>query len=578
MKKYIYITIIFLIFLLFSLIITKDNNTVINILEPNMLQIDLNNNSKIDDNETICVANIETFTTKYKNKITDKSIEDHLALGYLAQEFANKTLLNKQVKIKFHKNNNPYCRKADIFINGEDYADLLYSKGFGSRNGTVIEEKIEENLEITDKLDLRLLNLKTNINHELYCEYGEKTENYIIIPNSQVPKNSQKCKICTTNKNNIIQNKKAPTTVSTGSIKLLLTDSITQLKPNCNCNSEVCTNLLKNINSAKKTIDIATYGWDYIPEIQEALENAKKRGVKIRLVYDSVSHSTEDYYKDKHYLINIVDEISSDSGDIRLMHNKFFIFDKKIVYTGSMNFSCTGLSGFNTNAVLIINSNEIADLYTSEFEQMLSGKFHDKKIVLNKTNKFYIDNSKVLILFSPYDKTSQHIIKYINNANKYIYVPAFVITHREITKALIEANKRGVDVKIMLDATSITSRNIKYKEFKNNNVPVKIENYAGKLHTKSMIIDDKYLVLGSMNFSFSGDSKNDENTLIIENNKMATMYRKFFEYFWQSIPDRWLHSYPGSETQNSIGACSDGVDNDHDGRIDMDDSSCRFTY
>ena len=62
-----------------------------------------------------------------------------------------------------------------------------------------------------------------------------------------------------------------------------------------------------------------------------------------------------------------------------LMHNKFAIFDGKTVYTGSMNFSTTGFSGFNQNNVLIINSERIAKLYTKEFEQMFGGKFHSLK-------------------------------------------------------------------------------------------------------------------------------------------------------------------------------------------------------
>ena len=78
-----------------------------------------------------------------------------------------------------------------------------------------------------------------------------------------------------------------------------------------------------------------------------------------------------------------------------------------------------------------------------------------------------------------------------------------------------------------------------------------------------------------MNFSFSGDSKNDENALIIESPKLAKTYRQFFEYYWNQIPNRWLHAYPGAESKNSIGSCSDGMDNDHDGYVDLDDKGCQ---
>ena len=36
------------------------------------------------------------------------------------------------------------------------------------------------------------------------------------------------------------------------------------------------------------------------------------------------------------------------------------------------------------------------------------------------------------------------------------------------------------------------------------------------MHSKSMIIDDKFLIIGSMNFSYNGENKNDENTLVLQ--------------------------------------------------------------
>ena len=55
---------------------------------------------------------------------------------------------------------------------------------------------------------------------------------------------------------------------------------------------------------------------------------------------------------------------------------------------------------------------------------------------------------------------------------------------------------------------------------------VKAENYAGKMHAKTIIIDDEYLILGSMNFTYSGENKNDENVLVIKNKKLAIFYKE----------------------------------------------------
>ena len=109
-------------------------------------------------------------------------------------------------------------------------------------------------------------------------------------------------------------------------------------------------------------------------------------------------------------------------------------------------------------------------------------------------------------------------------------------------------------------------------------IPVKIENWGGKMHEKSLIIDDKYLLIGSMNFTSGAHYQNDENSLLIENKEIAIKSRKRFEKLWKSIPDKWLYSIPKPEGEDSKYSCFDNIDNDHDGLIDADDPDCACFY
>ena len=119
----------------------------------------------------------------------------------------------------------------------------------------------------------------------------------------------------------------------------------------------------------------------------------------------------------------------------------------------------------------------------------------------------------------------------------YIFIPTFLITHTQIANELVSANKRGVDVKILMDANNVYTRNTKHAFLRSNGIPLKVENYAGKLHSKTMIIDDEYIIMGSMNFSNSGENKNDENMLVIKNNKLAKNYKQFSNIYgiWYPI-------------------------------------------
>ena len=78
-----------------------------------------------------------------------------------------------------------------------------------------------------------------------------------------------------------------------------------------------------------------------------------------------------------------------------------------------------------------------------------------------------------------------------------------------------------------------------------------------------------------MNFSNSGDKRNDENLIVIENSEVTKFYKEFFLYQWNKIDNKWLKYNVRAESKDSIGSCSDGLDNNYDGLIDKADPACR---
>ena len=50
------------------------------------------------------------------------------------------------------------------------------------------------------------------------------------------------------------------------------------------------------------------------------------------------------------------------------------------------------------------------------------------------------------------------------------------------------------------------------------------------MHQKIALIDDKVLILGSANWSYSGFGKNYEVVLILKDKDLAKKYSKFFDY------------------------------------------------
>lgn len=587
MKNYSIVVIIcsFLCFLLYQNQKNSDFK-VIEVLSPTQIVIDINKNGIEDDNEVIILKNVESFSTKTNKEqafLTKKlkiSSDYALGLGFLAENFAKSALSDKNVKLK--ENN------TQIWIKNKNYETLLIDKGLALYKGKPPSKIFWENLKKVQKLNLVIFNNKSHKYHKLDCKYGLMAHNSQIIPINQVPKDSKPCKFCLSHdkkqqkeykkhndfnyfKDFIPDIKSPPTIYRKGNIAIFLTDLTKVLKPSNTCDTALCKALVNEIDSAQSSIDFAIYGYTKIPAIQNALLNAQKRGVNVRFVYDS-DENNKNIYPDTLYLTSIIKSSNHDNSS-KIMHDKFFIFDNATVLTGSANISNTDMSGFNSNAVIIIKSPQIARYYSKEFEQMYTDKWHNTK----RKIKTDCDDS-FRVYFSPKDKAlTTQVIPLINSAQKYIYIPAFLITHKELTDSLIAASKRGVAVKIILDATNTHSgSHSKMKALRDAGIQVKTENWAGKCHSKSIIIDDTYTIIGSMNFSKSGEGANDENLVIIKDSSIAVFYKTFFQYLWKRVPDYWLTHNARAESPDSIGSCSDGIDNDFDGKIDKADDYCHL--
>ena len=579
--------------------ISSKTRTVRSVISPTKIIIDTNSKNT-HSNETYCIDGIDAFSLEYSedfiNKYTQKynlTQNEFISLGYLAQDYAQKTLLNQKVRIKLGTNVSKECKYASISLNGIDYKKALENSGFGIVNDNIKNlDKFKHNLELARKLNLVILNHHSNKYHTLDCPYGNIAHDKVILPKSQLPEDTIPCKFCHTDKpktrlikdNDIIEIPsiiQPSLQISNGEITTYITDFTKVLKPTNTCNTSACIRLLSEIDNSNSTIDIALYGYREVPEITSALKRAKTRGVRIRYVYDSLYDTSRNYYPDNEVIEKLASSYRSDRSSSQtlsnmLMHNKFLIFDNKTVYTGSMNLSSTGTSGFDVNSIIIIKSKEVANLYTKEFEQMLNGKFHTEKNIFTTNRKFLLDNSEIEIYFSPKDKPTNRILELIKNAKTYIYIPTFLITHNEIATELINAHNRGVDVRIIIDANSVTTRNTKHSQLRKSGIMLKTENYAGKLHAKTMIIDDTYFVSGSMNFSNSGANKNDENLVIIKDKDIAKLHKNFFLYLWTIIPNKYLHKNAKPESPDSIGSCSDGIDNNFNNKTDNEEDYCKI--
>jgi phosphatidylserine/phosphatidylglycerophosphate/cardiolipin synthase-like enzyme len=129
------------------------------------------------------------------------------------------------------------------------------------------------------------------------------------------------------------------------------------------------------------------------------------------------------------------------------------------------------------------------------------------------------------LCFTPQENCTALIVNAIDKAKNEIRVQAYSFTSAPIMRALLQAQKRGVDVKVLLDKSQVNATSYSSATFfTNSHIPVWIDYKPSIAHNKIMIIDGMTVITGSFNFTKAAQEKNAENLLIIKNNLIARKY------------------------------------------------------
>jgi len=373
-------------------------------------------------------------------------------------------------------------------------------------------------------------------------------------------------------------------------------------RPEASCERPMCRALLAALDRADASIDFAIYGVRSQPTIVEALERAAQRGVRVRGVVDTENADCTRFgYEGTRGLIDALgaENVACDSGPgfSDIMHNKFFVLDRARVWTGSTNISDTELGGeYNTDVSALLDSSDLAGIYTQEFEEMFGGSCHRRKRDNTVHYLDFSDGTRVQSYFSPTDRAiDRAVLPVVDDATSTLDVSAFYLTSEPIAEALIRAATRGVRIRVILDASGAANSYSRHAELCGRGVAVKVENWGGKAHGKWLLADaatnSAAVVFGSMNFTKAGDANNDENTLVVRHQQFAAEFAAEFEREWHDlaqVPACGGSSVEGAESSRcedsgdcargcSSGSCCDGLDNDYDGRTDASEEACGCT-
>jgi len=136
------------------------------------------------------------------------------------------------------------------------------------------------------------------------------------------------------------------------------------------------------------------------------------------------------------------------------------------------------------------------------------------------------------VCFSRVDFCRDDIISWINNAESYVYVMVYSFTADEIADALVDAHRRGLDVRVVIDNEQAAGPGSVYDRLKAAGVPTRVDARAALMHHKVVVIDGEIVITGSYNFSAAAEDRNDENLIIIRDPEVARLYKDEFLRLW----------------------------------------------
>ncbi len=366
--------------------------------------------------------------------------------------------------------------------------------------------------------------------------------------------------------------------------------------------------IIDTINQATSTVDIAIQELR-LPKISQALVAKQKAGVQVRVILENnysrpwssltpaqvqqLTAREQARYQEFYDFIDLnkdqqlsqqeidqrdalvilhnaqipwIDDTADGSAGSGLMHHKFVVVDNRWVIKTSANFTLSDIHGDygnistlgNANNFLLIDSRELAGLFTEEFNIMWGdgpGGQPDSRFGLQKPMRspqnVNVGTTKITVHFSPTSPSQPWRIssngligESLKSATKSIDMALFVFSEQPLSNILKTRHQQNVSIRALIDAQFAyryyseamdmmgvaLSNNCQY-EVDNNpwgnpltSVGVPTLPRGDLLHHKFAVIDSEKVVTGSHNWSKAANHSNDEAVLILENPIIAAHY------------------------------------------------------
>ena len=334
---------------------------------------------------------------------------------------------------------------------------------------------------------------------------------------------------------------------------------------------EILHSVIKDIENAQHTIRMVFYIWypgGLADSVASALIQASKRGVNVKLLLDSAGSPT--FFR-SHWCqmmrnagITVVQALEVNMWRIFLrrldlrQHRKIIVIDDKIAYTGSMNLvdpayfkQNSGVGQWVDIMVRLTGPtvNVLSAIHCWDWEVETGERvFPQHPQCLQKND--YLHPIQVVPSGPgmPEHLIYQVLTLAINQANQSVRITTpYFVPSADLLATLQMTAQRGIEVDLIIphknDSMMVqwASRAF-YSDLLSAGVKI-FEFYGGLLHTKSVVIDDEFCLVGTVNMDMRSLWLNFEVTLAIDDvdftKQMSTLQSSYIQQSHLVDKDKW---------------------------------------
>ncbi|MFN7228785.1 MAG: phospholipase D-like domain-containing protein [Synechococcaceae cyanobacterium] len=357
--------------------------------------------------------------------------------------------------------------------------------------------------------------------------------------------------------------------------------------------------ILAGIAEARSEILVAVQELS-LPQVAAALVNRRRQGVSVKVVMentystpwseqhaaDLVPHQRQRHdqlralgqgdavaiLRDGH--VPMLDDTADGSRGSGLMHHKFMVVDRRLVVTGSANFTPSCIHGDaddprtrgNVNHLLRFDSPELAAVFAAEFARLWGdgpGGAADSRFGTGKggggPQTVNVAGTPVQVLFAPHrrrdpDHGLHWLEQQLAGTRQRLDMALFVFSAQNLTDAMARLRARHVRIRLLgdpgfasrpfselLDLLGVSLPDRRCRLEAGNRPWQQVQQGVGsprlprgdKLHHKFAVIDGRSVITGSFNWSPSAAHQNDETLIRIDSPLLARHFEVEMERLWR---------------------------------------------